>query len=347
MLARDIMTPDPITASPDTSVAVIAQRLLARGVSALPVLNAEHEVIGMVSEGDLIRGNGGLTPEAGGSSPRKDWWLALLAEGEPLSKAFIDNLSRGRTAAEVMSSPVVTVAGGTDLGEVARILSEYHIKRVPVVEGQKLVGIVSRADLLRAFLQANPTRPHPSGGFDGLLAQATASLSKYLPHEVDSPTLVPANGGTAPAALSVPAAASFRGLMNDYAQQKVLNRLEAKRRTLEARKVMVQDMIDTHVTDKMWAAMLHDAAEAASQGLKEHLLLRFPSDVCTDGGRAINQSEESWATTLQGEPAEVYLRWKAELEPRGFLLKARTLEYIDGFPGDIGLFLNWAPESFT
>lgn len=346
MLARDIMTPDPVSVTADTPVRRIAQCLVERGVSALPVVDAHGAVIGMVSEGDLIRGNGLLSPQTDTQGARRDWWLALLAEGEPLAQAFLATLSEVRTAAQVMSSPVITVTGGTDLGDVARILSDHRIKRVPVVENNRLAGIVSRADLVRAFIQSNPARPHPSGGFDGLLAQASASLSKYLPHDTDA-HLSPAEAPTAPVtsgASGAPDADSFRHLMTDFHQHKVLDRLEARRRLIEARKLKVRDLIDTHLNDALWTALMHAAAEAASQGLKEHLLLRFPGDLCMDGGRAINQGEDDWAITLRGEPAEIYLRWKAELEPRGFGLKARTIEYVEGFPGDIGLFLHWASD---
>ena len=74
---------------------------------------------------------------------------------------------------------------------------------------------------------------------------------------------------------------------------------------------------------------------------KECLLLRFPNELCTDGGRAIDVMEEAWPATLRGEAAELYLRWERELKPRGFRLAARVLEYPGGMPGDIGLFLVW------
>ena len=340
MLARDFMTPDPVSVSPETPVREIARRLLSRNVSALPVLNADHEVIGMVSEGDLIRGANLGSPETNTGAARKDWWLSILAEGEPVATAFLQSISHERTAEQVMSSPVITVTGGADLGEVARLLNDYHFKRVPVIEGRKLAGIISRADLLRAFITTNPSRPAPSGGFDGLLSEAAAALGKYLPHESDAPSPAPV---CAPVP-TTPAAKDFRGLMADFEQQKILDRLAAKRAAIEARKVKIKDMIDTHVTDKIWSEIMNGAAAAASQGLKEHLLLRFPNDVCTDGGRSIDQGEDEWPSTLSGEPAEIYLRWKNELEPKGFRLKAHTIEYVDGFPGDIGLFLNWAIE---
>lgn len=344
MQARDFMTADPVSATPDTPVRVIAQRLLSRGISALPIVNADNEVVGMVSEGDLVRAGSQAIANAEASEQRQDWWLSLLAEGQPLAKPFLDTLSAERTAAQVMSSPVVTVTGGTDLGEIARLLDDYGIKRVPVVEGRKLVGIISRADLLRAFIHIRPARPHPAGGLEGLIAEATASLGKYLPEaDAGPPAFPPPQAGQDSA--RVYDADSFRALMTDFRQQHSVDRMAARHQAAQAQKEMVRELIATHVSDKMWADMLNDAADAAGRGLNEHLLLRFPKEVCSDGGRAINQGEAGWAATLRGEPAEIYLRWRDELQPHGFRLKARTIGYVEGFPGDIGLFLNWAPDS--
>jgi hypothetical protein len=71
------------------------------------------------------------------------------------------------------------------------------------------------------------------------------------------------------------------------------------------------------------------------------MLLRFPCQLCIDGGRAINVAEPAWPTTLRGRSAEIYLRWERALKPRGFLLAARVLDFPDGKPGDMGLFLVW------
>jgi hypothetical protein len=71
------------------------------------------------------------------------------------------------------------------------------------------------------------------------------------------------------------------------------------------------------------------------------LLLRFPSELCSDGGRAINVAEPGWPATLRGEAAEIYLHWERELRSRGFGIAARVLEFPGGLLGDIGLFLTW------
>jgi hypothetical protein len=71
------------------------------------------------------------------------------------------------------------------------------------------------------------------------------------------------------------------------------------------------------------------------------LVLRFPNELCSDGGRAINIAAAAWPATLRGEAAELYLRWEQELKPAGFGLSAYVLEFPGGMPGDIGMFLVW------
>ena len=90
-----------------------------------------------------------------------------------------------------------------------------------------------------------------------------------------------------------------------------------------------------------WREMLHRAREVAESGQKEAMLLRFAKQLCIDDGRAINVAEADWPATLRGEAAEIYLRWERDLKHNGFSLSARVLEFPDGKPGDIGLFLGW------
>jgi hypothetical protein len=89
------------------------------------------------------------------------------------------------------------------------------------------------------------------------------------------------------------------------------------------------------------APILHHAREVAAHGQKELMLLRFPADLRTDRGRAINAPLPDWLQTLRGATAEIYLRWGHDLKPGGFHLTARVLDFPGGFPGDIGLLLVW------
>ena len=136
-------------------------------------------------------------------------------------------------------------------------------------------------------------------------------------------------------------AATFRSLVDDFHTGESQHHDAARRAAADRRHQLAKELIDTHVSDETWQALLHRARQAAAAGEKESLLLRFPNELCSDGGRAIDVMEETWPATLRGEPAELYLRWERELKQRGFHLSARVVDYPGGMPGDIGLFLVW------
>ena len=81
---------------------------------------------------------------------------------------------------------------------------------------------------------------------------------------------------------------------------------------------------------------------AAANGLTEVQVYRFPNALCTDHGRAINQQEPGWETTLTGLPKEMYEFWERQLRPRGYKLRVQIVDFPDGMPGDVGLTLKWA-----
>ena len=82
---------------------------------------------------------------------------------------------------------------------------------------------------------------------------------------------------------------------------------------------------------------------AVEKGQMEAMVYSFPSDLCTDGGRAINNSDPNWPETLQGKAKEMYDAFKARIQPQGYKLKAMIINFPGGIPGDVGFFLNWAP----
>lgn len=150
MLASDVMTKQVVTVPPDAPVPEIARLLLDRHISAVPVVDADGRVLGIVSEGDLIR-----RPEVAGPH-RRSWWLALLSGGEGDAAEYVK--AHGGQASDVMTRPAVTVTEDTPAGDIARLLEERRIKRVPVVRRGRLVGIVSRADLLRGLASSKPSQ---------------------------------------------------------------------------------------------------------------------------------------------------------------------------------------------
>lgn len=136
-------------------------------------------------------------------------------------------------------------------------------------------------------------------------------------------------------------AKGFQRLNDEYEQEKVDKREEQREAAADKRQEKVDKLCESHVRDERWDELMRRARDAARAGEREFQLMRFPSQLCTDGGRAINVSEEGWQETLRGEPQELYERWKSDLKPQGFGLTAKILEFPDGFPGDAGLYLNW------
>jgi CBS domain-containing protein len=154
MRARDVMTTNVVTVTPDTTVEDIARTLLARRISAVPVTDAASQVVGIVSEGDLMR-----RPESGTDRPT-GWWLGLLLSPKEQAAEYVK--THGRHAKDVMSRPVITVDDTATLEQVADVLERRLIKRVPVLRDRKLVGIVSRANLLQGLVTAKSGKPMTS-----------------------------------------------------------------------------------------------------------------------------------------------------------------------------------------
>lgn len=143
MQAKDVMTAHVITVTDDSTVQDVASVMLNRGISAVPVVDAAGKLVGIVSEGDLMR-----RAEAG-TGRQRSWWLALIAEASILADEYVKEHSR--KIADVMTRKVITATPHTPLAAIATLFEKNRIKRVPIVDDGKLVGIVSRANLLQAL----------------------------------------------------------------------------------------------------------------------------------------------------------------------------------------------------
>ena len=143
MNAADVMVTNVITVGPDACLQDVAHLFLTNRISAAPVVGTDGKIVGIVSEGDLMR-----RAEAG-TGRRRSWWLSLLTGREVLAAEYIKEHSR--KVADVMTREVITAAPQTSLRDIANILEKNGIKRVPIVEGGKTIGIVSRANLLQAL----------------------------------------------------------------------------------------------------------------------------------------------------------------------------------------------------
>jgi len=100
-----------------------------------------------------------------------------------------------------------------------------------------------------------------------------------------------------------------------------------------------------HVTEREIDLIRHLVRNAVEHDQYEALVYSFPSTLTTDHGRAINNVEPDWPETLQGKARELYDRYKENLQPKGYKLKAMIINFPDGMPGDVGMFLNWAPKA--
>ncbi|KUY55185.1 CBS domain-containing protein [Burkholderia sp. RF2-non_BP3] len=154
MWARDVMTTSVISATPEMSVQEVAKLLAEHAISAVPVTDADGRLIGIVSEGDLVR-----RVELGTGVRRRSWWLELLASSTELASEYVRE--HAQKVKDLMSVDVVTVHEDTPLSEVADLLERYRIKRVPVVKDDKVTGLVSRADLVRALASDTHNQQSP------------------------------------------------------------------------------------------------------------------------------------------------------------------------------------------
>ena len=141
MKVKDLMVTGVVTVAPETSLKDVARILAERGISGLPVVDESGAVAGVVSEADILMKAQGAAPEHRSALGR------LLHPADPEEEAKLD----ARSAAEAMTSPAVTIEAHAAVSEAASLMVQRGINRLPVVENGKLVGIITRADVVRAF----------------------------------------------------------------------------------------------------------------------------------------------------------------------------------------------------
>ena len=151
MRAADVMTNEVITVGEDASVQEAAKLLAEHGISAVPVVDRDKRVVGMVSEGDLLH------RAETGTERRRAWWLEMVASTNQLAGEYVK--SHSGSVKDVMKSDVISVTEETTVADIAILLETNRIKRVPVLRDDRLVGIVSRANLVRALAMSINERP--------------------------------------------------------------------------------------------------------------------------------------------------------------------------------------------
>jgi CBS domain-containing protein len=169
MKASDVMVSTVVTVDQNASVQEVADLMLRNRISAVPVVGVGGQLVGIVSEGDLIN-----RPESQ-TVHRKRWWLEAIASKEAQAASYVK--SHSRKVSDVMTRDVITASPETTVADVAALLERKGIKRVPIMEGGKIVGIVSRANLLQGLASMREmelqTPPDDSSIHDGVMRRLT------------------------------------------------------------------------------------------------------------------------------------------------------------------------------
>ena len=170
MRAHQIMTRSVVTVSPETTIVDAANLMLQRHVSGLPVVDTGGKLVGVVSEGDFIRRS-----EIGTGRKRGRWLRFILGPGKSASDFVHEH---GRKVSEVMTSSPLTITEDTSLAEIVELMEKNHVKRLPVVRGENIVGIVSRANLLQAVASLAREVPDPTADDDHIRSRIIDALEK-------------------------------------------------------------------------------------------------------------------------------------------------------------------------
>ncbi|MFO1125642.1 MAG: CBS domain-containing protein [Methylocystis sp.] len=309
MIARDLMTSDFPYVTADADLDYVAKLLAECGLGAVPVVDDDLTPIGIVTRSNLEQARARPLPELG-AIPQ------FLLRDRP--KRFFH--ANGRALREVMTAPAISIPDVAKVSDIARIMESHSLKRIPVVEGHRIIGLLLRKEVLEAM----------KGGFPAM------ALEAHLRRPIIS---IPQQAGDR---CAVATAQEFRELVAEHERQLERERTDRRRAVTDLREQRIRELASQRLTEAQWRDMLEQARRSAAAGLFEHLLMRFPSQLCTDGGRAINAPDPKWPATLRGEPADVFQRWRNELHPRGFRIAAQIIDFPEGLPGDAALFLIWS-----
>jgi len=158
MDAAQIMTRFVVTVPPGATMTEVAKSLAQHAISGVPVCEADGRLLGIITEGDLVR------PLMRSREKRREWWLRHLADGTDLAPEFLNYVKGGQAVArDLMRSDVITATETTSVADIAEMMVKNDIKRVPIVRDGKLVGIVTRADLVKTIARDPDALLSPSG----------------------------------------------------------------------------------------------------------------------------------------------------------------------------------------
>jgi predicted transcriptional regulator len=297
------MSSEVVSVRTDMPAREIARLMRDRHVNAVPVVEEGGRLVGMIGQDELD--------------------------------------DEAHSAADIMSPASDSIRAEADITEIAGVLEETGLEQVPVVRDGKVLGIVSRADVLRALASKRPARDETAE--PGLLGRVFTSIDEHFQQQNRAEAPPPAEEPEEPAEST--SAEGFQHLVKDFKRETVEQREALQKQAAEQRQQEADELADKQLSDEDWQNTLSRARDAAEHGRMEFELLRFPNQLCSDGGRAVNVAEPSWPETLCGIAADTYRRFEDELKPQGFELDARIVGYVDDKPGDIGLFLTWGEKA--
>ena len=170
MRAHQIMTKPVATVAPDATIVDAANIMLDRHISGLPVVDASGKLVGIVSEGDFIR-----RTEIGTGRRRGRWLQFILGPGKSPSDFVHEH---GRRIAEVMTESPVTITEDTSLADIADLMERKNVKRLPVLRGDEVVGMITRANLLQAVASLAHQVPDPTADDDHIRSRIVHAIEK-------------------------------------------------------------------------------------------------------------------------------------------------------------------------
>ena len=141
----------------------------------------------------------------------------------------------------------------------------------------------------------------------------------------------------------IPSADDMRMSLIEKEMEEIERRQKSKSVEEEKLAALANEFLTEHVSEKERAMIRRIAMSAMRDGKLEAMVYSFPSDLCSDGGRAINNMDPLWPDTLRGKAKELYDRYQTIAKPKGYKLKAMIINFPGGVPGDVGFFLSWAP----
>lgn len=302
MIARELMNSDFPFVTVDADLDYVAKLLAECGLGVVPVVDHDRAPIGVVTRSNL-EVPAKAAPELGDIPP-----FLLRNRVRPVFHA------NGRKLKDVMSTPAICATSGASAKDVVKLMDSRRLKRIPVVDGHRLVGVVLRKALIEAM------------NGNGAVAQDRPILT-ISPPQRDY--------------CAVATAEAFRELVAAHERRADEERAALRENAKQLREQRIKELVARKLVDAQWREMISAARRSAEAGMREHMLMRFPSQLCADGGRAINAPDPHWPETLRGEPADVFARWRNELQPHGFRIAAQIVDFPDGMPGDAALFLQW------